>query len=64
MSLIGLLTVLVLVVLILWAVRTITPLLGLPPPIQTVIYVVVVVLVVLWLLNVLTGFSFGRPVIH
>jgi hypothetical protein len=44
-----------------WAIRTVLPLLGLPAPIQTVLYVVLVVIIVLWLLSLITG---GIPLPH
>jgi hypothetical protein len=52
---IGLLIVLIIAALILWAVRMLLPVLGLPEPIGTVIYVVIVVIVVLWLIQSLAG---------
>jgi hypothetical protein len=55
MTLIALLVGLVVGVLIVWAVRTVLPLLGLPAPVQTVLYVVLVVIVVLWFLSLLSG---------
>jgi len=54
MTLIGLLIALIVVVVVLWAVRTLLPLLGLPAPIHTVIYVVVVLIVVLYLVGQLS----------
>ena len=45
---VSLLIALVILVTVIWAARTIMPLLGLPAPIQTVIYVVIVVIAVIW----------------
>jgi hypothetical protein len=55
MDILGLLVSLIIVALVVWAVRTLLPALGIPPPVSTVIYVVVVVLVVLWLVCQLDG---------
>lgn len=60
MSLIGLLVAILIIVVIVWAVRTLIPVLGLPQPIATVIYVILVVVVVLWLVGLLTGSSLVR----
>ena len=45
---ITLLVALIILVTVIWGVRTVMPLLGLPQPIQTVIYVVIVVIAVVW----------------
>ena len=54
MTLIGLLIALIVVVVVLWAVRTLLPLLGLPAPIRTVVEVVIVLIVVLYLVGQLS----------
>jgi len=53
MSLLSLLVAILLVAVVVWAVKTLVPALGIPEPIATVIYVIVVVLVVFWFLGVL-----------
>ena len=45
---VSLLVALVILVTVIWGVKTVLPLLNLPPPIQTVIYVVIVVIAVVW----------------
>lgn len=55
MTVMGLLVALLIVALILWAVRTLVPALGIPEPIATVVWVIVVVLVVLWLVGLIGG---------
>ena len=50
--LIQLLVLLIILGLIFWAVRMLTPALGIPAPVATVIYVIMVVIAVLWLLRV------------
>jgi hypothetical protein len=60
MSLLSLLVALLLVALVVWAVRTLVPALGLPEPIATVIYVIVVVLVVFWFVGAIGGPTFVR----
>lgn len=52
---ISILVALIIAALILWAVRTLAPALGLPPIVVTVVTVIVVVLLVLWLVQVLLG---------
>lgn len=47
---IALLIALVIAVLMIWVIRTLIPLLHLPPEISTVLYVVLVVIVVVWLI--------------
>lgn len=63
MTLIGLLVTLILIGLMFWAVRTLAPVLKVPEPIVTVIYVLMVVLVVLWLVSQF-GLISGGPVIR
>lgn len=55
MSLIGLLVVLVIAALLIWATNRIVPAIGLPANIATIITVIVTVLVVLWLLSAVFG---------
>ena len=57
MSLIGLLVALLIAAVIIWAVRTILPLLGVPANIAQVIWVIVVVIVLLWFLGQLVGYG-------
>jgi hypothetical protein len=49
--LIELLIAVILVALVVWVVRKLVPVLGIPGPIATVIHVIVVVLVVVWFLR-------------
>jgi hypothetical protein len=60
MTIVGLLIALLLVALLLWAVRTLVPALGIPEPIGSVIWVIAVVLVVLWVVGLLGGPTFLR----
>jgi hypothetical protein len=57
---IPILVALIILGLLFWVVRTLVPVLGIPEPIGTVIYVILVVLVVVYLLSLLTGQSFIR----
>ena len=52
---ISLLIGLIIGILVIWVVRMLLPLLGLPEPMQRVIYVVLVVIVILWLLTSVLG---------
>ena len=63
MSLIGLLIVLLVVCVVLWAARALIGAFGVPQPIGTVIYVVIVLIVVIWLVQSLGGFGTG-PVLR
>lgn len=63
MSIIGFLVALIVIGVLLWAVRTLSAALGIPPPIVTVIYVVMVVLTLLWILQAL-GLWAGGPVLR
>ena len=63
MSLIGLLIVLIIVCVVLWAARALISAFALPAPIGTVIYVVIVMIVVLWLVQQLGGIGTG-PVLR
>jgi hypothetical protein len=60
MPIVPILVTLLLLALVVWAVRTLTPALGIPEPIATVIYVIVVVLVVLYLIGLLGGPAYLR----
>lgn len=60
MPIVSILVALLVVALLVWAVRTLTPALGIPEPIATVIYVILVVLVVLWLIGLLGGPAYLR----
>ncbi len=55
MSLISLLVILLVVVLLVWVARTVLPLLGLPQPVVTMLYVICVCLLVIWLLQQFAG---------
>jgi hypothetical protein len=57
--LLSIVVALVIVVLAIWALRTLAPTIGLPAPIVTVLYVLIVVLFVLWLLGALGLLSGG-----
>jgi hypothetical protein len=63
MSLIGLVVFLILVGLACWVISTLAPVLGIPAPIVTVLYVILVVIVVLWLLQTFVGIT-GGPVLR
>lgn len=51
MSLIGLLVVLLIVAVVLWAARALIAAFGVPAPIGTVIYVIIVLVCVLWIVG-------------
>lgn len=50
---ISLIGVLIVAIIVLWAIGKLLPLLSLPEPIGTVVYVIVIVAVVLWLVQAL-----------
>jgi hypothetical protein len=51
MSLIGLLVIVLVACVVLWAARALIAAFAVPQPISTVIYVVIVLIVVVWLLS-------------
>lgn len=55
--LMGLIIALIVFAVLFWAVRTLIPLLGLPAPLTTILYVLLVLIFVLYLVNMLGGFS-------
>jgi uncharacterized membrane protein YcjF (UPF0283 family) len=59
MSLIGLLVVLILACVVVWAARAILSAFGIGDPIRTVVYVVIVLIVVLWAVGQLGGGTLG-----
>jgi hypothetical protein len=59
MSLVGLLITFGVVIVLLWAAKTLIGVSGLGQPASTVIYVVLVLLVVLWLLGAVGGLGPG-----
>jgi len=63
MSIIGLLVVVILLCVVVWAVRTLMAAFALPQPIQAVIMVLIVVIVVLWIVSQL-GMLSGGPVLR
>lgn len=63
MSLIGLLIVLLIACVCIWAVRALLGAFGIGDPISTVVQVIVVLIFVLWLVQQL-GFIGGGPVLH
>lgn len=63
MSIIGLLVVLLIFCLVVWAVRAIMGAFGIGDPISTIVQVIVVLVFVLWLIQQL-GFIGGGPVLH
>ncbi len=63
MSLIGLLIVLLIFCLVVWAVRAIMSAFGIGDPIATVVWVVIVIIFVIWLVQNLGLMSMG-PSIH
>lgn len=60
MTLLDLLVALLLIVLIAWVVQYLIPVLGLPPKIAKVIYVICVVIFVLWFIRLLGVTPSGR----
>jgi hypothetical protein len=60
MTLIGLLVVLLVAVVVLWAARTLLSVSGVGAPWTTVIYVLIVLIVVLWILGQLGGVGLVR----
>lgn len=63
MTLISLLLLLIVLAVVVWAVRTLIPVLGIPQPIATVIYVVLVLIVVLYVVSAL-GYGIGGLRVH
>ena len=63
MSLISLVVILVVIGLLFWVVRTLVPVLGIPQPVATVIYVILVAVVVLYLLQLL-GVGMDLPTLR
>jgi hypothetical protein len=63
MSLIGLIVVVLILCVVVWAVRTLMAAFALPPPIQAVIMVLIVVIFVLWIVSQL-GLISGGPVLR
>jgi len=63
MSLIGLLIVLLIFCVVIWAARALMSAFGVGDPIATVVYVIIVLVCLLWLLGQLGAIS-GGPVIH
>lgn len=59
---ISLLLILMVAAVVLWAIRSILPLLGLPEPVGTILYVLVVLIVVLVIVQSLGGIAW--PVAH
>jgi hypothetical protein len=58
-SLIGLLVILVVACVVIWAARALMAAFGVKDPLRTVIYVALVLIVVLWIVNALGVVSLG-----
>lgn len=63
MSLVGLLIVLLIFCVVVWAVRALLGAFGIGDPISTIVQVLIVLVFVLWLVQNL-GFLGGGPVLH
>jgi hypothetical protein len=63
MSILGLLVVVIVLFVVIWAIQQLAGAFNVPPPIKTVIMVLLVVLVVLWIVGQLGLLSAG-PVLH
>ena len=59
MSLLGLLIVLLVVCVVIWAARALLAAFGIGDPIRTVVYVVIVLLVVIWVVQSVGGLNMG-----
>jgi len=63
MSIIGLLIILLIFCVVVWAVRALLGAFGIGDPISSIVQVVIVLIFVLWLVQQL-GFIGGGPVLH